>query len=168
MIIITAASDWRVFFKDPAKVSPLSRAMAENLLGNILVPLLPVAGGSFELYDGARELADIARLEALGYHPSKTTDHFFGIMEPTAGAGDVVPKCGAERFFEYVKKNTNRAAGTIVAPSGAVLKVGQIILEKNRTAWIHISNPRRLFWPKAAGKTTLLISTDNGKTYRAV
>ena len=167
MPVINAGSTWEVFFKDPKSVGNLQKRMAENLL-EILKALLIPAGGSFTLSSGARTMADILRLEAGGYHPSKTSDHLFGIIEPTAGAADVVPACGPERFFEWVKANCNRAAGTITAPSGAIIKVGQVIYEKNRTAWIHLSNPRRLFWPGADPKPTLLISLDNGKTYQKV
>ena len=168
MPTINAVSTWKVFFKDPTKASAQAVKMAENLLENIIKPLLPAMGGSCVLSSGARTMDDIKRLEAQGYHPSKTSDHLFGLMEPTAGAGDIIPACGPERFFDWVKKNCNPSAGTITAPSGAVVRVGQVILEKNRTSWIHLSNPRKLFWPTAAGVPTLLVSLDNGKTYQRV
>lgn len=165
---ITGASTWEIFFSNPADASPLARAMAENLLSKILSPLLPIAGGSYDLSSGARTAADIARLTAQGYHPSKTSDHLFGLVEPTAGACDVVPAVGAEKFFAAILPHVNRAVGTVQVPGLPLVKVGQIILEKNRTAWVHISNPKKLFWPKAAGVPTLLRSDDNGKTYKRV
>lgn len=168
MTVINAGSSWEVFFKYPKQALPQARRMAENLLEYVIKPLLPAMGGSCVLVSGYRDSVDVARLEAKGYHPAKNSDHFFGDIEPTAGAGDILPACGADRFFEWVKKNCDQAKGTITAPSGAVVRVGQVILEKNRTMWIHISNPRRLFWPNAATKPTLRMSMDNGKVYQAV
>jgi len=168
MAIIEKDTTWGVFFPNPADTSPTARAMAKNLLENIILPLLPYMGGRCVLSSGSRTMKGIERLEGEGYHPSRTSDHLFGAIEPTAGAGDFIPENSPETFFAWVKKNCDRATGEIKLPSGIVVKVGQIILEKNRTSWCHISNPRRLFWPKAGGLTTLLQSDDNGKTYREV
>ena len=165
-MLINQSSTWKVFFKDPTKCTPLQVQMATNLHNNILVPMLPLAGGSFTLVSGARDHDDILRLVTAGYNPSQTSDHLFGDPEPTAGAGDVIPVVGPEAFFAYVKAHTDRAHGTITLPDGKKVTVGQCIYEKNRTSWIHLSNPRRMFFPDAAGKTTLLQSFDNGRTYQ--
>ena len=165
-MIINKDSTWTVFFKNSVLCSPLQIKMAVNLLDNILKPMLEIAGGSYQMSSGVRDPADIRRLIVAGYHPSLTSDHLFGVPVPTAGACDVIPACGVVPFFDYIKTHCDRDTGIITLPDGHTIKVGQIIRERGKTAWLHISNPRKLFFPTAAGKPTLLISDDNGLTYQ--
>ena len=165
MARIDLNSNWSVFFKDPAAATPQAVLMAKSLHDKILIPLLPVAGGYFEMVSGARTLEDIQRLKAQGYHPSDTSDHLFGLFPPTAGASDVIPAVGCETFFAYICAHCDRSKGLITLPNESTVSVGQVIHEKNRTDWIHIANPRRVFFPSAAGLPTLLQSLDNGVTY---
>ena len=165
---IDASSQPSVFFKEGYVPTPIQEKMAENLLNNILKPLLPLAGGFFTLTSGCRDLDDIARLKAEGYHPAANTDHFFGIPEPTSGAGDVIPAFGVPLVWDYIKAHCDRSLGNITLLDGSTISIGQCIHERAHSDWLHFSNPRRMFFPNAGGKTTLLESLDNGVTYKEV
>jgi len=120
-------------------------------------------GKKINIASGLRTLADYNRLKAGGYNPSRTSDHFYGLMPFTAGAVDFFTDGTANLFYDLYGKRKN---GRIILPNGE-FQVGQMILEKNKTHWIHIANPRRLFDPKAPlPKQMFLRSDDNGKTYR--
>lgn len=115
-----------------------------------------------------------------GYHPSATSDHFWG--EPiltlrrrdrlkygkffifSAGAVDIVtPKIDTEYVFSLIVK----------LQKANKVNFGQIIYERSeRSEWIHLSNPRTLVFNLSflqrigAIKYPFLKSIDGGKSYR--
>ena len=162
--------------------------MLKNLTINLLEPIRDFLRCSIEITCGIRTMEDVKRLIAKGYHPSESSDHYFGSAFPlnnpkkiqiygkeyaySVGAADVVPACGAKIAFEklrpYFKSNTNE----IWLPS-KMLKVGQLILEKGNDYWLHISNPATILYEKSFVERYLkrrpfLISLDNGESYQPV
>ena len=122
---------------------------------------------------GVRTKEDIARLKKQGYHPSENSDHLCGFQPnglPTLGAADiVVSNCDMSMkeialFIKHEVEETN-------------LYFGQVIYERNPKTgneWIHLGNdPVKIFTftsniSSAIKRKQFLMSTDNGKTYRAL
>lgn len=122
-------------------------------------------GKKINIASGLRTLADYNRLKAEGYNPSRTSDHFYGLMPFTAGAVDFFTDGTANLFYDLIGKY-DKTKDRIILPNGEI-HVGQMILEKRNTHWIHVANPRRIFNPKAPlPKRMFLRSDDNGKTYK--
>lgn len=144
-------------------VSFKARFLAEHLCKYILQPLKDRDPNTIIKITGpARDSEDVTRLISEGYHPSVTTDHFFGepqeipatskniakikkygkIYTYSVGAVDIVPDIPQTEkdFLKYFKMMIRlNIAGTIDA--------GQIILEKGKyTYWIHVSNPATLVY----------------------
>lgn len=129
------------------------------------------APGGLMLSSGARTGKSYDRLVAKGYNPSKTSDHFCGYnisnSTTSAGAGDFIPVTGnAKTFFEWLIGHYDRKSGHLIL-DGVVVKVGQILLEKGNTYWVHLSADRVAY----GGKPYSLkvgISEDNGKSFKAI
>ena len=134
---------------------------------------------------GIRLPSDINRLRKAGYNPSETSDHLFGNIVKlrskvkikmygkyytySVGACDIVPLCGAEEAFNLMIPHFNRQTGEVNLPGGTI-RVGQIILEKRNTFWLHISNPPELMYSDQLvaqyfNRKHFLKSLDNGGSY---
>jgi len=125
---------------------------------------------SISISSGVRTKADYDRLKANDYNPSSTSDHFCGwaisAPKPTLGAADLT--------FGNCKLSTLEIFKLIVAMNKAgETDFGQVIYEVSAKGnpWIHVSNnPKSIFVSKVAeavSRVPYLISTDNGKTYKA-
>jgi hypothetical protein len=140
--------------------------MVNSIIDHILTPIENYAG-KIKITSGIRSLKDLDRLIKEGYNPSRTSDHFYGFLPFTAGAVDFILASGDTFNLYYdLYKKYNKEKDRIVLPK-AEIQVGQMILEKNKTYWIHIANPRRLFYSNTCplpGKI-FLRSDDNGKNY---
>jgi len=132
--------------------------------------------------------SDLNRLRKLGYNPSETSDHLFGNIvklrssakirkygkyyQYSVGAGDVVPSCGAVEAFELLKPYFVKEKSIIALPDGDV-HIGQVILEKRNTHWLHISNSPNVIYQEDISNMFLrrepfLKSNDNGKSYQTI
>jgi len=163
-----------------------------SLCKDILQPIRDFLGVPVKVTSGMRDMDEYHRLIKKGYYPSETSDHFFGVPVPirkkykrskygslytlSVGAVDIVPAGGASRAFKRLILNANEEDGTITLPfSGGDKKIsiGQMILEKRRSYWIHISNSPLLvysqgFVDRYLRRTHFLESLDNGQTYRRI
>ena len=135
---------------------------------------------------GVRDEKDVDRLIKQGYHPSSRSDHFYSNAIKTTSSRD------RKRFGKYF---TYGAGAADIIPEGVSIrevfdkicdgiksgrldiKYGQIIFEKrtHSTGWIHISNSKTR--AMSAGmidavdfsiEGKLMMSLDNGKTYKVV
>ena len=137
---------------------------------------------------GIRLPSDINRLRKAGYNPSETSDHLFGNIVKlrskvktklygkyyvySVGACDFVPSCGAQEAFNLMKTYFTRQTGIISLPDRHI-KVGQMILEKRDSFWIHMSNPPDLIYSDQIvasffNRKHFLQSLNNGKSYETV
>jgi hypothetical protein len=149
-------------------LSETQQLMINSIIDHILNPIEDYAG-KILISSGLRTLADRDRLIKQGYNPSKTSDHFYGFMPFTSGAADFVLSTGSQGTFDLyydLYRRYDKTKNRIVLPKTEI-EVGQMILEKNKSYWIHIANPRRMFYSDKCplpGKM-FLKSEDNGKTY---
>jgi hypothetical protein len=82
-----------------------------------------------------RSKADYERLKKGGYNPSKTSDHFFAQnidgYKLGLGAADIVcPDMDTVKFYNKILK----------LKYDGKIKCGQLLLEKNKTFWVHVAN----------------------------
>ena len=175
-------------FKVPwEELSLKTQFLANHLCKYTLQPLRDMDPDIIiDITSGARNGADVSRLKRLGYHPTVTTDHFFGepqVIPPdtdknlakikkygsiytySMGAVDIVPRISQSKVPDYFKR-------IVDYNNEGIVDAGQIILEKGKyTYWIHISNPvsivYRYEFAKKVGlqKHMYLKSMNNGKTY---
>lgn len=122
---------------------------------------------------GVRTKKDYDRLKKQGYNPSQTSDHFCGYQmvpgRPTLGAADIrVYNCSMtmKQIALFIKQ---------YCEASGFYMFGQVIYEKNPktgSEWIHLSNDPYLVLNQYIAKTIerkrYLMSTDNGKTYKAL
>lgn len=128
---------------------------------------------TININSGLRTKADITRLKKQGYNPSENSDHLCGLQPnglPTLGAADIkVSNCdmSVKEIALFIKK--------LVEDQKVFF--GQVIYEKNPKTgneWIHLGNdPEKIFnytsnIASAIKRKKFLMSTDNGKTYRAL
>jgi hypothetical protein len=136
-------------------------------------------GVAMRISSGIRIDTDYARLVAAGYHPSESSDHYYGypvtIQDPlkvykfgkmytySVGAVDFrAPSLANDLVYEKIKAMVD--AGKI--------SVGQLIHEYGSGMdWLHISNdPRRFYSDRFVTqylvKEKFLVSSDAGKTYQ--
>ena len=125
-----------------------------------------------------RTLQDFRRLADAGYHPSKTSDHFFGAQRPvfdydgddgiaspfTVGAVDFVPAVhSARQVWQWMRETLKGAYGQLLLES-------QTLPDGRRVEWIHVSNPKELVfsWAIARRVRSKIVDGigDNG-VYRA-
>jgi len=149
-------------------------------MANLLQVIRTEVGKPIVISSGVRSLADYKRLQSQGLNPSPTSDHFYGTKVPcqsgsaafkkygvtyniAVGAVDIVcPSMDAVAFYNLIAKM--RYAGKI--------KTGQLLLEKNKTMWVHIANFMDPFL-SPSDKTLrgdwslngMGYSLDNGKTW---
>jgi hypothetical protein len=153
-------------------LSEIQQLMVNSLIDHILNPIEEYAGCKMTVTNGLRTLQDYDRLKEQGYNPSRRSDHFFGLLPLTSGAADTVYEKGdkftVELFYDLYRRYS-KAKDRIILPNADV-QVGQMILEVNDTHWIHLSNPRRLFYSKDCPLPgqMFLRSDDNGKTYKTL
>lgn len=141
-----------------------------NLLQNRKSGTKPV---TIKITSGVRTKADITRLKKQGYNPSENSDHLCGLQPnglPTLGAADItVSNCrlSMKEIALYIKD----------AVEHDLAFFGQVIYEKNPKTgneWIHLGNDPELIFSFATNiasaikRKKFLMSTDNGKTYRAL
>jgi len=181
------------FTRDPKIITPIQWMMLNNLCGNILEVIRaflrkklnqPV---TMKVTNGVRLPSDNNALRKKGYNPSETTDHLFGNIVKlhanskikkygkyyfySVGAGDVVPSCGAHEAFYLMEPYFDRKAGIIRLPEFPEVKIGQMILEKRTSYWLHISNPPELIYSdemiaQFLNRSHFLVSENNGHQYR--
>lgn len=127
---------------------------------------------TINITSGVRTKRDYDRLKKQGYNPSQTSDHFCGYQmvpgRPTLGAADIkVNNCslGTKKIALLIKDLVENG----------ILYFGQVIYEKNPATgaeWIHLGNDPQLIFTDLVASTivrkTFLMSTDNGKTYKAL
>jgi len=158
-------------------LTEVQQLMVNSLIDHILNPIEDYAGCKMTITSGLRTFQDYDRLIEQGYNPSKKSDHFFGLMPFTSGAADMVYENGNQftiDLFYDLYKRYDKVRDRIIIPK-ADIQVGQMILEvkfdKNGipSRWIHLSNPRRLFYSKDCPLPgqMFLRSDDNGKTYKS-
>ncbi|MDR2999945.1 MAG: hypothetical protein LBU89_01665 [Fibromonadaceae bacterium] len=141
-------------------------------LANTLQAIRTAIGRPIVVSSGVRSLDDYKRLQTQGLNPSATSDHFFGAEVPRTnsapyklalGAADIVcPSMPAVEFYNFIAKM--RYEGKI--------QTGQLLLEKNKTMWLHIANhPDPFLLPEEKVQRTerslggMGYSLDNGKTF---
>lgn len=128
---------------------------------------------TIKITSGVRTKADITRLKKQGYNPSENSDHLCGLQPnglPTLGAADITVsncKLSMKEIALHIK--------TAVEEDHVCF--GQVIYEKNPKTgneWIHLGNDPELIFSFATNiasaikRKKFLMSTDNGKTYRAL
>lgn len=171
-----------------SQLTPIQRYLLKSLCEEVLQPIRNFLSCRIKVTSGLRMIEDVKRLKAAGYNPSETSDHFFGESVPlsrtikiarfgsfysySVGAGDIIPACGAEIAFWKLRPYFNPVTGEVNLPE-QIIKIGQLILEKGNTYWMHVSNPTTLvysetFASKYLKKTPFLISLDNGRSYQPV
>ena len=117
-------------------------------MANLLQEIRTALGKQITISSGVRSLDDYKRLQSQGLNPSPTSDHFYGAKVPctkgsaafkkygtayklAVGAADITcPSMDAVEFYNFIAKM--RYNGNI--------KTGQLLLEKNKTMWVHIAN----------------------------
>jgi len=180
--------------RDQEILTPVQMYMLINLCQNILEPIrshlcvVCKRDVSIKVVSGIRFPSDNNRIRAQGFNPSETSDHLFGNIvklhnavkirkygkyyQFSVGAADIIPDCGADRAWDILLPFFNRNTSTIDLP-GCSIPIGQVILEKRKTFWLHISNPKRLIFTEQVVETYLksepfLKSLDNGCTYNPI
>lgn len=131
--------------------------------------------------DGVRTVEDYVSLKARGYHPSPTSDHFFGkVIAGKAGSlfEESYPfSCGAMDIQAGGKMSTRELFGLFKRYFQlGQLNLGQIIYEEKKgVAWIHVGNNLEHVMKKLAAEghisnyaTDFLQSLDGGKSYRRI
>lgn len=178
--------------RDPSVLTSIQLYMIKNLAERILQPIrnyltdVFAKDVSIKIVSGVRFPSDLNRLRAQGYNPSETSDHLCGnivklrsavkirqygkYFQYSVGAADVIPSCGAKEAWDVLKVHFVRENGIIALPTGNI-QIGQVILEKRNSYWLHISNPKTIVYSKAMADLYLktepfLISLDNGKSYK--
>lgn len=167
-----------------------SRYLASHLCDHILQPIRNTDKRvRIDITGPARNSLDVIRLIRQGYHPSVTTDHFFGVPQTipaigatnlskierygeiytySVGAVDIRPDIPQTltAFMGYYRK-------MVIMNEARDINAGQIILEKGKyTYWIHVSNPVSLvYYPNfikemVLQKSKYLISLNNDGRYK--
>jgi len=131
---------------------------------------------------GWRTREDFDRLVSQGYHPSETSDHYYGVpisiqalekklkwgdvYSYSVGATDIIPvNVDIEKAFEVICQKAK----------DKILFLGQVIHEYNRAKgqdWIHLSNSPLLMYSQAFVnefllRSQFLVSNDGGVSYNA-
>lgn len=178
--------------RDPSVLTSIQLYMIKNLAERILQPIrnyltdVFAKDVSIKIVSGVRFPSDLNRLRAQGYNPSETSDHLCGnivklrssakirvygkYFQFSVGAVDILPSCGAKEAWDVLAPHFVREHSCIALPNGNV-KIGQIILEKRRSYWLHVSNPKKLVYNSFVAETFLKVepflqSMDNGMTYK--
>jgi len=180
--------------RDHHILTPVQIHMMQSLCELVLEPIrrfLSLQYGkqiAMRVDSGVRFPSDLNRLRKLGYNPSETSDHLFGNIvklrnqmkirkygkyyQYSVGAVDVVPTCGAVEAFNLLQPYFVKERSIISLPECDV-PIGQVILEKRNTHWIHISNSSDVIYQETISniflrKEPFLKSNDNGKSYQTI
>jgi len=165
--------------KDWAPNNEFQKRLIIDLATNLQI-LRDIAKVPINISCGIRTIEDHYRLQGSGYHPSETSDHFFGVAVPikptspkyskfggtynfSVGAVDCVPVgISVQKFFKISMKSY----------IDSKTKFGQIIYEKDpirNVEWVHLSNFYENYFSYAIvqwlGKHKFMQSIDGGKTY---
>lgn len=174
--------------------TPVQIHMVRHLAMNVLEPirayLSDVFGSdvSMRVVSGIRFPSDHNRLKKQGFNPSETSDHLFGNIvklrsalkirrygkyyQYSVGASDIIPACGSKEAWDAMRPHFCRGRSVIALPSGDVY-IGQVILERRKSFWLHISNPPSLIYDDFVADNYLkrepfLQSMDNGVSYKPI
>lgn len=143
-------------------------------ISRILEVIGSIAECKLIVTSGLRTLRDYERLIKAGYNPSPKSDHFYGLKPFTSGAVDIVTTpggCSVGRLFHILCACYDKKNEWFHLPGGTYLHVGQLIYEVNpikKIEWIHVSNPKTLFFDSPPKVSVLLKSLDGGITYEAI
>lgn len=154
---------------------PVQLYMLQSLCG-ILESMRELCQSRIQVTSGVRTYEDFIRLQQQGSNPSEVSDHFCGNTVPlsneknikrfgkfyyySVGAADITfMDCKTEDAFKKIMDNRSRFI------------TGQIIMEKNKSTWIHVSNHPTLIFSKYTNdyiikKQPYLVSLNNGKSYQ--
>lgn len=157
-----------------------SKLMILGLAYTLEIIKKAVGNKPIRINSAVRKVDDFMRLKEEGYNPSPTSDHYFGFEIPlekgsaaykkyssyynlSVGAVDIVcPSLDTIEFFNKILK---------LSYSGQI-KTGQILLEKNKSFWVHIAgNPNDFLMQEARelrGELSCYgkgYSLDNGKSF---
>lgn len=160
----------------PENPSAEQRLMLYNLRDGILNPIRAEISASIIIVDCCRGIAEYNTLIKKGYHPSKTSDHFWGnvITETGTDGKTITSKYSVGAVDFYCPRRPMDDVFKVVREMAINLQIkpGQVILEKGfRGKWIHISNPKNLVYADSfieemrIAKARFLTSSNNGKTY---
>lgn len=180
--------------RDAGILTPIQMYMVKNIAANILQPIRDFLSNiydkdvSIRVVSGIRFPSDHNRLKKQGFNPSETSDHLFGnivklrnamkirrygkYFQYSVGAADVIPFCGAKEAWDKMRPFFVREKGIIDLPEKRI-SIGQVILERRRSFWLHISNPKNLIYTDFISDMFLktepfLESMDNGITYKPI
>lgn len=178
--------------RDPGILTVVQLHMVKHLAENVLQPIRDYLSDaldkevSIKVVSGVRFPSDHNRLKKQGFNPSETSDHLFGNIvklrsatkirkygkyyQYSVGAADVIPSCGAKEAWDVLSPHFVRESGLIELPNRTV-SIGQVILERRRSFWLHISNPSSLVYTEFVSDMFLkrepfLMSMDNGVSYK--
>lgn len=183
--------------RDPKMLSPVQWFMLQHLCNDLELIRSFLCNYynkdiSIKISSGIRLPSDNNALRKAGYNPSETSDHFFGNIVKlrnkrkiklygmyyifSVGACDWVPACGAKKAFELLMPYFNLKTGGIDLPGipKGSLKIGQLILEKRNTYWIHQGNSPDLIFSEQVCDTFLnrkyrfMRSENNGASYQPI
>lgn len=180
--------------RDPAILTPVQMYMVKHLAQDILEPIRSYLGTALKsevlmkIVSGFRFPSDNNRLVKQGFNPSETSDHLFGnivkLRNPakirlygkyyqySVGAADVVPSCGVKEAWDILLPYFVRDRACIALPIGDV-KIGQVILERRKSFWLHISNPKDCVYNSFVAESFIKVepflqSMDNGVSYQPI
>ena len=145
---LSANFDHLEFTKTPWEKLDQRTQIELQAMANLLQEIRTAVGKPITISSGVRGLADYERLKSQGLNPSVTSDHYYGNQIPCTkgtaafkkygvtynlalGAADILCKSmNVVDFYNFIAKM--RYDGKI--------KTGQLLLEKNKTMWVHIAN----------------------------
>lgn len=178
------------FMNKKREITPIQVFMLQNLCIKILEPIRTFLNCPIKITSGIRFPGDINRLRKEGYNPSETSDHLYGNVVKlkslnkkakygdyysfSVGAADIIPAIGALSAWNILKKYFNIYSNEVNLPINnnrtINIRIGQIILEKRNSYWLHVANPSNLiyslkFIQNFIKRKPFLISEDNGKNY---
>lgn len=149
-------------------------------LTNMLNMIRRKVGVPMTITSCCRDAAKYQELVDRGYHPSPTSDHFWGYVIPTLRTRDKAKYGDTYKFsvgaVDFVCKDIDNVFNTIMdMVEHDEINIGQCILEKGKNSkWIHISNPKEIVYAPgfikkmSLEKIMFLTSNNNGKSYKRV
>jgi hypothetical protein len=180
--------------RDHAVLTPVQIHMVSHICNEILEPIRSYLSEVFldevkmRVVSGIRFPSDHNRLRKQGFNPSETSDHMYGnivklrnpikirrygkYFQYSVGAVDIMPSCGAKEAWDVLLPKFDRDKSCINLINGPI-EIGQVILEKRQSYWLHISNPKNLIYRQFVAENFLkrepfLMSNNNGKTYQPI
>jgi len=148
-------------------------------LANSLQIIRNMFGKPLIIGNGIRGASDFMRLIEKGYHPSPTSDHFFGNVVPIGAPHRLYPILGHYYSFsvgaaDVISDNPMGLFNlAIQLNESGKTSFGQIIHETDpikKTEWVHFGNKREKFYSEIIcnliGKEKYLYTIDGGITYQ--